>query len=240
MFQYYITEFKNQLDYLIPAVVNEKNFLWIMGSLFLLGIVTKWMVLHSYGKLIRRAENMQHTKNATIRQIKNKYESMKQVNGAVVNPILFVQRHLNKCKVGYISLNKLNNIINCCVLLMVGVSGVIGLELYINGSGKTTAMAYILVGCFFGFALEMADRSIKVDERKMELTYIIADYLANGSKQRESLAGNEVFARNLENSEKTSFEEAMDVGFEKEKMQKESKEAREEQILNQVIGEFLQ
>ena len=73
MFKYYITEFKNWLDNIIPAVIDEKNFLWLMGSLFLLGVVTKWLVLHNYGKLIRRAENMQHTKSAAIRQIKNKY-----------------------------------------------------------------------------------------------------------------------------------------------------------------------
>lgn len=234
MFKYYITEFKNWLDNVIPAVIDEKNFLYIMGSLFLLGIVTKWIVLHSYGKLIRRAENMQSTKNATIRQIKNKYESMKQVNGTVVNPMLFVQRHLNKCKAGYISLNKLNNIINYCEILMIGLSGSIGLELYVNGSGKTTAMSYILVGCFFGFALEMIDRSIKVDEKKMELTYVIADYLENGVKQRNTIVENEAFMDNEE-----AFREK-NMGMSAEEMEKVSENARDEQILNQVIGEFLQ
>lgn len=234
MFKYYITEFKNWLDSVIPAVIDEKNFLYIMGGLFLLGIVTKWIVLHSYGKLIRRAENMQNTKNATIRQIKNKYESMKQVNGTVANPMLFVQRHLNKCKAGYISLNKLNNIINYCVILIIGLSGVIGLELYANGSGKTTAMSYILVGCFFGFALEMVDRSIRVDEKKMELTYIIADYLTNSPKQRSTVAENEIHM----DSEEDLRENFMNVSS--EEMEKVSESVRDEQILNQVIGEFLQ
>lgn len=234
MFKYYITEFKNWLDSVIPAVIDEKNFLYIMGGLFLLGIVTKWIVFHSYGKLIKRAENMQNTKNATIRQIKNKYESMKQVNGTVANPMLFVQRHLNKCKAGYISLNKLNNIINYCVILIIGLSGVIGLELYANGSGKTTAMSYILVGCFFGFALEMADRSIRVDEKKMELTYIIADYLTNSPKQRSTVAENEIHM----DSEEDLRENFMNVSS--EEMEKVSESVRDEQILNQVIGEFLQ
>lgn len=234
MFKYYITEFKNWLDSVIPAVIDEKNFLYIMGGLFLLGIVTKWIVLHSYGKLIRRAENMQNTKNATIRQIKNKYESMKQVNGTVANPMLFVQRHLNKCKAGYISLNKLNNIINYCVILIIGLSGVIGPELYANGSGKTTAMSYILVGCFFGFALEMVDRSIRVDEKKMELTYIIADYLTNSPKQRSTVAENEIHM----DSEEDLRENFMNVSS--EEMEKVSESVRDEQILNQVIGEFLQ
>lgn len=244
MFKYYITEFKNWLDNTIPAVIDEKNFLWLMGSLFLLGVVTKWLVLHNYGKLIRRAENMQHTKSAAIRQIKNKYESMKQVNGTVANPMLFVQRHLNRCKIGYISLNKVNNIINYCVILIIGLSGIIGLELYINDGQKTIAMSYILIGWFFGFTLEMIDRSVKVDDRKMELTYIIADYLTNGYQMREERASESI---STQNDEAGNYSESvsMNEGLENRKVsradvEKVKEKVREEQILNQVIGEFLQ
>lgn len=241
----YITELKKWLDQVVPAIVDEKNFLYLMGGLFLLGVVSKWVVLHNYGRLIKRAEDMQHTKSGTIRQIKNKYESILQVNGVVENPMLFVQRHLNKCKVGYISLNKLNNIINYCVIITIGISGIIGLELYMNGSGKTTAMSYILVGCFFGFTLEMIDRSVKVHEKKMELTYIIVDYLANGSKARGKRAENKMAYEKVDRMEADPGMEVYNEGAESIKANqvrsKENEEnARDEQILNQVIGEFLQ
>lgn len=234
MFKYYITEFKNWLDNVIPVVINQENFLWTMGSLFLLGIVTKWIVLHSYGKMIRKTENMQHPKSAAIRQIKNKYESIKQVSGVAANPMLFVQRHLNKCKAGYISLNKLNNMINYCIILSVGISGMVGLEMYLNGRGKTTAMSYILVGCFFGFALEMVDRCIKVNEKKMELAYIITDCLVNGSKQREEMRESEDKTQNI------AFGESYDEREWNNEVSNISENVKEEQILNQVIGEFLQ
>lgn len=79
MLEVYITKLEKGLESVAPTVMDKENFLLIIGSLFLLGAVTKWIVWHHYGKLIRRAENMQHTKNATIRQIKNKYEGIRQV-----------------------------------------------------------------------------------------------------------------------------------------------------------------
>ena len=90
MLNYYISEFKNWWNMTMPAIINEDSFLLIAGSLFLLGIVTKWIVMRNYGRLIRKAENINQTRNATIRQIKTKYDSIKQVNGKVENPRLFV------------------------------------------------------------------------------------------------------------------------------------------------------
>jgi hypothetical protein len=147
MLNYYITEFKDRLDKTVPAIVNEKYFLWLMGGIFLLGIVTKWIVAMNYGRLIRKAENMTNPRNATLRQIKMKFESVKQVNGYVANPMLLVRRHLNRCRVGVFSLNKLDNIINWCVILSIGIAGFTGFEIYSAGMSKTTAMAYIFWFC---------------------------------------------------------------------------------------------
>ena len=63
-----------------------------------------------YGRMIRKAEHMSNPKNATLRQIKMKYDSIKEINGHVANPMIFTARSLNKCKLGIFSLNKLNNL----------------------------------------------------------------------------------------------------------------------------------
>lgn len=228
MINYYITEFKSWLDSAVPAIVNEKYFLWLIGSIFLFGIVTKWIVVASYDRLIRKAENMTNPKNATLRQIKMKFESIKQVNGYVANPMLLVQRHINKCKAGIFSLNKLNNIINWCIIVIIGISGLIGYELYRTGNGKTMAMAYIVTGCFFAFTLEMINRCVKVKERQTELAYVIVDFLENSALSREERNA-ETLADLISNSEEME-----------ENTLENEQNLREEQILNQVIGEFLQ
>lgn len=224
MLKYYITEFKSRIDSVIPVLVNEKYFLWIIGSIFLLGIVTKWIVVANYDRLIKKAENMTNPKNKTLRQIKMKFESIKQVNGVVANPMLLVQRHLNKCKAGHISLNKMNNIINWCVIIIIGFSGFVGWELYSLGSEKELAVVYGFIGCFLGFVLHMINQSVRVKERQMELAYIIADFLENSAIPKDE--------RHNEMAVNTQ-EEAI---YEEER----GNNAEEELILNQVIGEFLQ
>lgn len=227
MFKYYISEMKTWLDKTIPTNINDENFLWLIGSLFLLGIVTKWLVMKNYGKLIRKAENMEHTKNVTLRQIKNKYDSIKEINGNVANPMLFVQRHLNKCKIMHISMNKLDNIINWCIIAIVVVTGVVGIEFFMNKKDEAMTITCVFIGCFFAFALEMINKSTRVSEKKMELTYVIVDFLSNNHQIRQD-----------RQREATIVPEPEPEIVQNTKEQEQN--AREEQILNQVIGEFLQ
>ena len=184
MLNYYISELKNWWNITIPAIINEENFLLIVGGLFLLGVVTKWAVVRNYGRLIRKAENINNTKNYTIRQIKTKYESIKQVNGQVENPMLFVKRSLNKCKIMHISANKINNIINWCSILIMGVAAILSFQLYKISPVKMDWVSYLVLGCFFGVALEMIGRMMQANEKKTELSYVLVDVLVNGVHKR--------------------------------------------------------
>ena len=180
MMNYYISELNNILEKTVPKFINEKNFLLIAGSIFLLGVVTKWLVMRNYAKLIRRAENINQTKNATIRQIKIKYDSIMNVSGKMENPILFVQRHINKCKVMHISLNKLGNIINYCSVLIVGISAIVAYQLYDEVPTKIDWITCLFMGCFLGMTLDMINRTMPTAEMKMELVYVVSDSLVNG------------------------------------------------------------
>ena len=98
MADYTFIEMKEWFYNNAPKIINEKYFLYVMGSIFLLGIFTKWLAAFGYGRMIRKAEHMSNPKNATLRQIKTKYDSLRQVNHNMENPIGFVQKSLNKAK----------------------------------------------------------------------------------------------------------------------------------------------
>lgn len=98
MADYTFIEMKEWFYNNAPKIINEKYFLYVMGSIFLLGIFTKWLAAFGYGRMIRKAEHMSNPKNATLRQIKMKYDSIKEINGHVANPMIFAARSLNKCK----------------------------------------------------------------------------------------------------------------------------------------------
>lgn len=238
----YISELKNWWNVTMPVIINEKNFLLIVGSLFLLGVVTKWMVMRNYGRLIRKAENINNTRNYTIRQIKTKFDSMKQVNGTVENPQLFVQRNINKCRILHISVNKVNNMINWCSLLIMGVAAILSFQLYRASPTKMDWVSYLVVGCFMGVALEMVNRMMPAAEKKEELSYVLVDALVNGmhkrnSRERETLMD---FVPESERKEQVVFRESEGVTPKTAEEKQMEEEAREEEVLNQVIGEFLQ
>ena len=83
MADYTFIEMKEWFYNNAPKIINEKYFLYVMGSIFLLGIFTKWLAAFGYGRMIRKAEHMSNPKNATLRQIKMKYDSIKEINGHV-------------------------------------------------------------------------------------------------------------------------------------------------------------
>lgn len=225
----FIEKFNSWLEEQVMLIHEEKYFLYIMGSLFLLGIVTKWVVVRFYGRLNRKAENMANPKNAVLRQIKMKFDGIKQVNEKVVSPVLLVKRHLNKCRVGLFSVRRLNYVINWCSIAAVLVGGIMGIELYLMGVGKTTALTYIVIGGFFAFGLEIIDRNVHVGEIREELACTIVDFLENGVVAREQ--------RHIESISDLSMSE---IVKEQVKVEEDVKKHQEEQILNQVIGEFLQ
>ena len=238
MLEVYITKLEKGLAGVAPMVMDKENFLLIIGSLFLLGVVTKWIVWRHYGKLIRRAENMKHTKNATIRQIKNKYEGIRQVNGELPNTLLFVKHHINKSKLFYIPVKKIDNVIRYCVILIMGFTAMAGWYLYNNPSQKNVALTYVLTGIFVALSLEMTDRIVNVEDRKSELAYSVADNLENSAGYRGVAA---------ENTENILNNNDIDVAYNKNMQDNDEfspskigENDSEEQILNQVIGEFLQ
>ena len=147
------------------------------------------------------------------------------VSGKMENPILFVQRHINKCKVMHISLNKLGNIINYCSVLIVGISAIVAYQLYDEAPTKMDWITCLFMGCFLGMTLEMINRTMPTAEKKMELVYVVSDSLVNGEdrvRKEESTTMDSPDNEDITVQEKTQ------------------EELEEEQVLNQVIGEFLQ
>ena len=158
---------------------------------FALGVVTKWLVLHNYNKLIRKAGNINKTNNATLRQIKTKYDSLRQVNHNMENPIGFVQKSLNRCRIMYISINRVNNIINYCTLIIMAVYSIVSYEVYLERPNEITWVQYLIIGSFVAISLEMVNRTLACSDRKMELTYVLAEALEEGNGRRFNQESND-------------------------------------------------
>lgn len=218
----FIDNLNNWIKEQVVFIHEEKYFPYIMGGLFLLGIVTKWMVMRYYGRLNKKAEHMDNPKSAILRQIKMKFEGIKQVNGTVVSPVMLVKRHLSKCRIGLITVKRLNYFINICSIGAIFVGGVMGIEIYALGYGQSTALTYIVTGGIFAFILEIVDRNVHVQEMREELACTIVDFMENT-----------VIAREQKKIEAMTEQKESVI-------EENDKKHQEEEIINQVIGEFLQ
>lgn len=81
------------------------------------------------------------------------------------------------------------------------------------------------MGCFLGITLDMINRTMPTAEKKMELVYVVSDSLVNGEDR-------------VRKEESTSMDSPDNEDITVQ--EKTQEELEEEQVLNQVIGEFLQ
>ena len=162
---------------IMNAMFNEKYFLVVLGSIFLLGFVAKGMVVVHYRKLMRNVETMNRTENSILRQIKMRIESIKEVSGQIMNPDILIERQLNREKLWRIPVNTMDQLIHWCatLILLWSVFGLIFNRSAIN----------MFIGIGFALVLEAADFSFGTDRLREEMKIILADYLVNSSGEKK-------------------------------------------------------
>ena len=250
MFDKCMSCFTVNMEKITSIIENKAYFLCLLGSIFLVGIVSKCLVMWIFGKMIKNAENMYSPKSNILRQIKLKFESIKTINGTVANPMLLVSRYINKCKIGIFYLDSINKIISWCGFLCVAIGGLCGYILYNQGYGKTTAMSYILVGFYFALALFVVENTIHTNDRKTELIYVITDFFENSVNLREQISRRENDYNIEIGSSKNEQESEQNVNvneinntnkkIENEKQGRINITKEQERIINEVLGEYLQ
>lgn len=194
----------------IIAALDEKYFLYVIGSIFLLGVAGKVIVRVNYKKLVKSAETINKADNSVLRQIKMRIDSVKEVNGIIASPEALIERQLNRCHIFKISINALNEGIHWCTMLMLFWSTLS----FATGNGLTNMVA----GGGFALVLEWLNLCMGTERLRDELKTILVDYIENNSIEK-----------------KRQLEETLN-----ETTAAEEKSRQQEVVLNQVIGEYLQ
>ena len=228
MFEHYLKIVEKGLS-IFADRVSEKDFLYIVGGLFLFGLVAKWIAVSCYNRLMRQAYDMRYPKSTALRKIKNKYEGLVEVNGYVSNPMTLIHSNLNKCTFLAIKLGKWDSLASFCAMAIVAFSGFMGFELVGTKNTHDLALAYVISGCVAGLILDKITSSVRLQDKKMEVAYAIVENLA------------EVVEVNI----KSRYKETINTNEEEKISLKEQPAEKEESInegaiVNQVIEEYLQ
>ncbi len=200
----------NSLTQWLNIIFTDNWFLYLMGGIFALGVITKGIVAANYKKLIKGAENMGQPESTVLRQIKMRIDSVREVQGIIVEPEALVERQLNRCRILKLSINTMDSMIHwCAVLILAGsVAGLIVNRSAIN--------MFISIG--IALVLEAIDYSFNTDRLRKEFQTIMIDYIVNNGVEKKRKLEETLSETNLEDADS------------------EMKEI----ILNQVIGNFLQ
>ena len=158
---------------------NERYFLYVMGSIFLLGIVGGSITRSIYRGLTREAMKINNSNVKVMKQIKMKYEQFILINGSMMNTYRMVERYIRNYKVGKIRIAAWKNIVNASELMLLIVSGMMAGVVYIANHNIQKTILISLIGSFLALSLFMYERVIKVEEAEEDLVCHITDYLDN-------------------------------------------------------------
>lgn len=237
MVERFVTFIQPLLKYL-PLLAQKKIFLYTVGVLCIIGVLSKWLVKSEYNGMIKKAKDMSSARNKTLRQIKIKFENCRQLTGQVRNSKVMVNNFLRGHRVFGMTLNGINKITDLCALLCVATGGIGGAAAYIYGNGKTMSAAYILIGCTLAFALEIFDKWSNVNYSHMLLVDIITDFLENVVQNpMESISKNSVLSDVMGDGDEGNSEIENVISSPQEEV---ASTAEKELLIEEVLSEFLE
>ncbi len=207
---------------------NERYFLWIMGSIFLFGIVGGIVTMSIYKSLKREASRMSKSNMTVLKQIKMKYDQFILINGSMINTYRMVERYMRNYRVGKLRMATWRKVVNVCEMLLVSVSGITGIMLYSANHDGEKVILIIIIGGFLAYALVMYERLIKIEDREKDLVCYITDYLDNTLNTK---------AKRIVRTECTVKDIERRMDEEKERIKE--KKRKQEKIITDILDSYL-
>lgn len=167
------------------AVFEEEKLITIlMFTFLLLSIFSRIMIGIRYQNMIRQTENMSTTSHKALKQCKLKFANCYQLNGGVANISIFVDKFLNKLKLGPFLMQTLYHLSGQFMLLSVFCSGLGVCLCIIAGHSIGDILPFYIVS-FLGIYLYFSVSAIAdIKGRRRVLKTNLVDYLENHMASR--------------------------------------------------------
>lgn len=235
-----------QQDYIRQAAefFNQGRITGIVILLLLLSIICQIMIGVLYQNMIKAADNMASTENRLLKQCKLKFINCYQMNMGVTNIPVFVDKFLNKIKLGGISLISMGHLSGQLMLISVFVSGIGICKGIIEGHTIGSLLPYYIVSLFGLYAYFSVSSLVDLNGKKRILKTNLVDYLENHMINHLSLVAGQVVEEGAA-QEDTAEEKGTVTDMVSAAQKKETKAPKsvfsksEEQELGELLKEFL-
>lgn len=205
-----------------------KNDFYIKVAIFLitLSLICQIVAGVLYQTMIQETDNMSSTDNKLLKQCKLKFANCYQLNAGVANIPVFVDKFLNRLKIGFLTLPGLANFSGQMMLLSVLLCGVGIYKRISEGHYMIELLPYYIVSLLGLYAYFSISSLVDIKGRKEILKTNMVDYLENHMVNRLKVLPRESVVKEMLNEEVVQKEEP--------------KFGRKEKLeLEQLLQEFL-
>lgn len=230
-----VMEFMNQ--YIGKYILNRRFLMGAAVVLLLLSIICQIMIGVLYQNMIKQADNMAATTNKILKQCKLKFSNCYRVNMGAVNVSIFVDKFLNRIRIGRLSLASLGHLSGQFMLESVLVAGVGACKGIVDGMTLGELLPYYIVSLFGLYIYFSVTSLVDIAGKRRVLATSLVDYLENHMVNHLSIVKEqEIISKQDQESEQNGVAE-------QDRALEQKAEAlftsREEAELEQLIREFL-
>lgn len=201
-------------------------FLKLAIFLITLSIICQIVAGVLYQTMIQETDNMSATNNKLLKQCKLKFANCYQLNGGVANIPVFVDKFINRIKIGVFTMPGLSAFSGQMMLLAVLMCGIGVYCRIVEGRFMVELFPYYMVSLLGLYAYFSISSLVDIKGKKEVLKINIIDYLENHMVNRMKVIPRERVIKEFMKEEETP---ASNSAFGR----------REKQELEQLLQEFL-
>lgn len=208
----------------------------------MLGILSKCMVNQVYRRMIRQTDNMATTRNAFLKNFRQRTENTYWVNQGIYNARVYVERQIYGCRFLGLPLDIWDGIAGQAVLLTLLAGGTGAYLSYWYQLDSSYMVMYSMTAAIGAIGVLLTDWSVRTGKKRDQLVFCLQDYVENSmgrrSANRTDKEEKEIEDANKDrvivNMERGGFRSRMEQ--EKENQERLNESKKEEMRASLVIG----
>lgn len=164
---------------MLSIFTEHKILTGLILILFIISILFQIIIGHFFNTLIKETENMASTDRELLRQCKKKFTNCYKMNSGVLNVPIFVDKFINKMKIGKMSVTGLKHLSGQLMLLSVFVAGVGACRGIIMGETLGEILPFYIISLFGLYIYFSISGVIDIAGKRRVLKVNMVDYLEN-------------------------------------------------------------
>lgn len=168
---------------------QHKNYMIGILTLFFCSIICQIAMGVIYHRLIWETEHMSTTTNRSLQQLKLKFTGYRKINEKISNVPVFVDKFINRIKIGAVPLSTVKHLSGQLMLLSVLIAGIGACMGIINDEGFFSIVPFYVIsflGLYGYFAVSsLVDIPGKINILRINLVDYLENHLANRLEQTE-------------------------------------------------------